>query len=282
MKKVLIGVGIGCGVLVLLGIIGVGVAGYWVKEKVGGTVASMQKASTQVKAQEKALAELNKSYPYTPPDEGEVPVLEESRLLDYLAVRERALPVFQEFEQKSQAFNEQHEGDETPDIGAAMQAVGMATELFSNVRAAYIEGLEQHRMSPSEFHTITRTLYASLVTDVTDKAMKANAQAQASLKQTRDELREKLEDEKLSEEVRAALAQQEEMLSAQLESFPTEEEEVPEGTVLSEESKAAAAANLSLLEKHKDRIESAASLAFDGFLLGDYSPGMTGLSEETP
>ncbi|HSP79836.1 MAG TPA: hypothetical protein VLQ93_14990, partial [Myxococcaceae bacterium] len=168
-----------------------------------------------------------------------------------------------------------------PDIGAAMQAVGMATELFTKVRAAYIEGLEQHRMSPSEFHTITRTLYASLVTDVTDKALQANAQARASLEQARAELRTKLEDETLSEEVRTALAQQEELLSTQLESF-SDAEEAPDAPTLSEQSKAAAAANLALLEKHKDRIEGAASLAFDGFLLGDSFPGAQGLTEENP
>jgi hypothetical protein len=269
MKKVLVGAGIGCGALVLLGIIGVVVAGYWVKEKVGGTLASVQQASAQAQAQQKVLAELEKSYPYTPPEEGEVPVLEESRLLAYLDVRETALPVFQEFDQKSEAFQEQHEGDEDPDLGAAMQAIGMATELFSKVRAAYIQGLKQHRMSPSEFQTITRTLYTSLITDATGKARQASVHARAALEQTLEELRAKLEDETLSEEARTALEQQEELLSAQFESFPPLDAEL-DGSALSEQSKAATAANLALLEKHKERIESAANLALDGFLLGDF------------
>jgi hypothetical protein len=269
MKKVLIGVGIGCGALVLLGVIATVVGGFWLKSKMGDAVASVQ----QLQAQEQEMQALEQSYPYTPPPPGEVRVLQESRLLDYLAVREAALPVFQEFEKKTQDFQQRHQDDETPDFGAAMKAAGMATELITRVRAAYIQGLKQHRMSPREFHTITRTLYASFVSDTMEEAQLATARARFQTEQTLDDLRARLEDETLSDQERAILVEQEEMLAAQLDALFPEEALAADGPALSEKSKAAATANMALLEKHKASIENVANLAFDGFLIGGYADG---------
>jgi hypothetical protein len=268
MKKVLIGVGIGCGALVLLGVIATVVGGFWLKSKMGDAVASVQ----QLQAQEQEMQALEQSYPYTPPPPGEVRVLQESRLLDYLAVREAALPVFQEFEKKTQDFQQRHQDDETPDFGAAMKAAGMATELITRVRAAYIQGLKQHRMSPREFHTITRTLYASFVSNTMEEAQLATAHARVQMEQALDDVRARLEDETLSGQERALLVEQEEMLAAQLDSF-SEEGLAADVPALSEKSKAAATANMALLEKHKASIENVANLAFDGFLIGGYADG---------
>src|SRR5688572_3292089 len=153
-KKVLVGVGIGCGSLMLLGLIALGVGAWWVKGKVDGIVETGQKM--QAAGQE--LAELDRSFPYTPPPEGEVLALNEARLIDYLAVRETALPVYAEFEKKAEAFKAKHGDNEEADVGAAMQATSMMTELLIQVHGAYAAGLKKHSMSPREFRTITQTL----------------------------------------------------------------------------------------------------------------------------
>jgi hypothetical protein len=257
-KKVLLGVGIGCGSLVLLGIIALGAGAWWVKGKVGGLVESGQK----MQALGQDLAALDRSYPFTPPPQGEVLAINEARLLDYLAVRETALPVYAEFEKKAEVFKTEHPDDGKADLGAAMQATTMMTELLTQVHGAYVEGLKKHSMSPREFRTITETLYSSVITGVTDQAQKLGEQAR---EQALADVREQLEDESLTEEHRAALEAQEQELLAGAEEAEAAAEEAP---ALSEASKAAATANMALMEKYKDRINNAGSLAMDSIILG--------------
>jgi hypothetical protein len=276
MKKVFIGVGIGCGVLVLLGVIAVGVAGYWVKQKVGGSVESLQQVSQQMAEQRKELAALDQAHPFTPPKEGEMLALSEARLLEYLAVREQALPVFQEFEQKGKALEQKHQGKEGPDLGAIMEATGMLTQLIAQVHAAYIEGLKQHRMSPREYRAITTALYSSLMVGAMEQAQKAGGQAREGMEEALQEVRTRLEDKSLSQEERAGLEAQEQELLEGLADLESQQAEAAQAAP-SEEAKAVTAANRALFEKHQARIEKAASLAFDGLILEEEAPGDLGL-----
>lgn len=257
-KKVLVGVGIGCGSLVLLGLIAMGVGAWWLKRQVGDSVSTMMEAGQKMEALGQELTELDKSYPYTPPPEGEVLAISEARLLDYLAVRETALPVYAEFEKKAEELDKMGDSDK-PDLKAAMQATGMVTELLMKVQGAYIEGLKKHGMSPTEFRTITQTLYSSAVTGAVDQAQQLGAQAR---EEALAQVRKQLEDESLSEEQRTALEEQEQQL---LEA----QEALPEAESLSEESKVAVAANMALMEKHQERIHTAGSLALDALLFGE-------------
>jgi hypothetical protein len=265
-KKVLVGVGIGCGSLVLLGLIALGVGAWWVKGKVEGIVESGQKM--QVIGQD--LAALDKSYPFTPPPEGEVLAIKEARLLDYLAVRETALPVYAAFEKKSEAFNAKHSDNQNADMNAAMQATSMMTELLVQVHGAYVEGLKQHSMSPREFRTITQTLYSSAITGMGDQVQKMGEQAR---EQALQDVRKQLENESLTEEQRTALEEQEQELLA---AHDDAEEADAAAPALSEASKAAATANLALMDKYKERITSAGSLAMDAVLFGSEGADMTG------
>jgi len=271
MKKVLLGVGIGCGVLVLLGIIGVGVAGYWAKQKLGGVMEASQK----VQAQQQELAELESSYPFTPPDEGEVLELQEARLSDYLAIRESALPIYQDFEHKSDEINKEHEQGKGPgDIGAAMKAGSMLMTLMTDMRAAYISGLKQHRMSPSEFQSITHAIYNTYTGAAMQELKKATAAQREPLEQMLSEVQTKLDGANLSEEERTALEEQESELQDQLAALDEAAEEQP-GTPA---HGATLDANRALLEKFKERIEKGFNPAFDSFVAdGNLAP-----SAETP
>lgn len=257
-KKVLVGVGIGCGSLMLLGLIALGVGAWWVKRQVGDSFSTMVEAGQKMQESTQELAKLDQSYPFTPPAEGEVAALSEARLLEYLAVRERALPVYAEFEKKSEEL------EDTKDAKAALKATGLVTELLTKVHGAYIEGLKQHKMSPTEFRTITQTLYTSVVTGAADEAQRLGAEAR---EQALADVREQLENESLPEEERTALeAQEQQLLQA--------EESLAEAQTLSEESKVAVAANLALVEKHQERIQSAGNLALDALLFGEGTQGL--------
>ena len=164
MKKVLIGVGIGCGVLLLAGVGLMVAAGYWAKNNLGGTFEATQRIQTQ----EEELVKLNTRYPFEDAPQGEVLALDEKRLETYLAVREETLPVFKAFEQKSEEF-EQKYGDknqgQAPDITAAMAATNLMMGLMVDVRGAYIAGLTKHGMSPAEFQALTHTLQTSMLAE---------------------------------------------------------------------------------------------------------------------
>jgi hypothetical protein len=257
-NKVLVGVGIGCGSLVLLGMIALGVGAWWLKRQVGDSVSTLVESGQKMEALGQELQALDKSHPFTPPLEGEVLALSEARLRDYLAVRETALPVYEDFQKKAEAFEAEHKDNEDANLRAAMQATGMLTELMAKVQGAYIEGLKKQNMSPREFRTITQTLYSSVVTGTADQVQQMSAELR---QQALESVREQLEEPSLTEEQRADLeAQEQELLAAA--------EEPAQEPALSEASKTAAAANLVLMEKYKDRINSAGSLAMDSLLVG--------------
>jgi hypothetical protein len=267
-NKVLVGVGIGCGVLVLLGVIVGGVGFFWAKKTFGGAV----EAGQQMAAQENDLKALEKSYPFTPPAEGELLVLQESRLNDYFAVREAALPLFKDFEKKAEGF--QQEG-ETANITEGLQASAMVAQLISQTRGVYIESLKKHRMSPREFHTITGTIYASAIGDSMGQVNQGLAEQRAQSAQALEELRAKLADSNLSEEERSTLEQEQTMLQDQLDALA--EAENTADVRLDKKAQGVASANVTLLKKFDERIKNAYNPAFDALIAPQDLQGLPGM-----
>lgn len=155
MKKVLIGVGIGCGTLVLAGVALAIVGGFWAKKNLGNVAAMGE----EMKAQEAQFQKLEQEYPFTPPTADRPVTLTEDRLRAYLAVRDRALPLHRDFEAKAEALRAKNQGQEKPDLSATLEAANLIAGLMSSVRKAYLEGLGEQHMSPREFGAITTSLY---------------------------------------------------------------------------------------------------------------------------
>ncbi|MBF5046211.1 hypothetical protein FGE12_27590 [Aggregicoccus sp. 17bor-14] len=268
-KKVLIGVGVGCGVVLLL-IVGVVVAGgLYVKHKVEDTTAGL----SRVNEQQASLAALDKRFPFKDPGEDELLKLDEKRLEAYFAIREEALPVFKSYEEKSKAFEKKHgkADSEHVDLGASMEAMKILGGLVADMRASYISSLEKHAMSPREFHAITRTLYSTYVAGAMQGLQAATAAQRGTLEKELEALDTKLEDEKLDDETRTGLQAQRDAIQQQLDAA---DQMVAEQAPPSEKSREALAANTSLLEKNKERIQNAANPAFDVFLFSnDEDPG---------
>lgn len=150
-KKVWVGVGIGCGTLVLIAIIAVGGGIWWMKHKFAG----LADLGAKVQAQKSQLAALEKKYPFTPPADGEL-TLQEPRLQDYLAIRTDANTAFQKFEAQADALKQKKDASVTESV----QAVQNLMALGLDVEHRYIQGLDQHRMSPSEFQALTDVAYS--------------------------------------------------------------------------------------------------------------------------
>lgn len=275
-KKVLIGVGIGCGVLVLLGVIGVGAVFYMGKKALGGAI----EASQQMAAQEQDLQELNSSFPFTPPPEGEVLALQEARLNDYFSIREAALPIYQEMEKQSERLNEKAERGEKPSLSEGLQAGNLLVEFMAKTRTTYIEGLKKHRMSPREFHAITNAIYTSTLADSMGQLQKAMAGQRDSVEEALADIRSQLDDADLSEEERTALQEQETGLQMQLDAL--DEMGGADGMPsIGEKTQGVASANVALLKKFEDRIKSAYNPAFDSLIVSsDMQPGALGIQPQ--
>ncbi|WP_164017831.1 hypothetical protein [Pyxidicoccus trucidator] len=273
MKKVLIGVGIGCGVILLLGIGAVVAGGFLFKKTFGGTLEAGQKMS----AQEEQLTKLNQEHTFQAPPQGEVLALEPKRLETYFAVRESALPAFKALEQKAEAFEQEHGGEEgkkNPSFSAAMDATNLMMSMMVDVRAAYIEGLKQHDMSPAEFQTITGTVYASLMAEGLDQAREGMKQGRAALEKQLEEMDTKLEGDALSDEERTQLEEAQGQLQAAIDAMDQGAGQA--GEPLSEEGRKVTAANVALLKKYEDRVQLMANAAFDSFVLGGASTDFAG------
>jgi len=258
-NKVLVGVGIGCGVLVLLGVIAAGAGLFMFKKTFGGAI----EAGQQMAAQVDDLKALEKSFPFKAPAEGEVYALQEARLNDYFSIREAALPVFKEMEQKADGLDK---GEQTS-ISDGFKASAILAEFLSKTRGVYIENLKKHRMSPSEFHAITTAIYSSAIADSMGQMNKALAEQREQSEKMLADLREQLADDNLSEEERTNLEQQESTIQAQLDAMAEMEGGAGGMPQLDEKAQGVAAANVELLQKYEERIKTAYNPALDALLM---------------
>jgi hypothetical protein len=174
-KKVWIGVGIGCGTLVLIAVIAVGGGIYWMKHKFAG----LAEIGAKVKAQKAQLAALEEKYPFTPPADGTL-TLAEPRLQDYLAIRTDANTAFQKFEAQADALKEKKKASVTEGV----QAVQTLMALGLDVEHRYIQGLDQHHMSPSEFQALSDVAYSEPAAQSPNAALLGKYKAQ--LEKTRN------------------------------------------------------------------------------------------------
>lgn len=262
-KKWVIGLGLGCGGLLVLGVVGLVAAGYWANANMGGTGVD---AVMDAQARTQRLAELNARHPFTPPAAGGVLKLEEARLETYLTAREATLPAFHAMEKESVAFVEQHGAElDRRDTRSLLKAAGASMRMVGKVQTALIQNLEAHGMSPLEFQNLTAVVYppppsaqpaaAAAVSRPTDP------ENIAALEQQLAALTPQLEDPKLTEAQRLQLEQRRAGLRKSL-------------TLLEQASgKDVKDANAALLKKHAARIAQAANPLFDQLLVNPQAPG---------
>jgi len=115
-KKWLIGCGVGCGAVALLGIL----------LSVGGSLYMMKPFNKAIDAQEELVAEFGERTAYIPPPQGITP----DRLENFLAVRRAVMPLCAEFQKLGDSFAAMEEfdkGGEEPSKGEVFRAVGNLT-----------------------------------------------------------------------------------------------------------------------------------------------------------
>jgi hypothetical protein len=255
-NKVLIGVGIGCGAIVLVGVIAVVAGGIWVKGKVEEASQEIGKSAEKMQSLEQRSAELNQRYTFAAPPKGQPLELSEDRLKDYLAVRAALKPVLEDFEVKAKNFAPPK--GEQASIGKSLQALGMMTDLKANLNSKWVDELDNQKMSPREFHAITAAVY----TAEWGKAKGEAPQRQRTrLEQLKLGLTKVANDSSLTGEQREDARQQLANVDKQLAALPSANTPPPESQKIFE-------ANAVLSEKYKKKIEEASSVGLDVLLVG--------------
>ncbi|MFZ5470961.1 MAG: hypothetical protein ACOZIN_16155 [Myxococcota bacterium] len=251
-NKVLIGVGIGCGSLLLLAVGAVVVGGMWVKSKVGDVV-EVGKAAEE---QQQQAVKLDEKYPFEPPVDDKPVKLTDAQLKKYLAIRAAIVPIYKGFEAKAKELDQRNKGKKAG-LAEGLEAVGMFTGLYKEVREKWLEELDRHQMSPKEFGTVTGTVYASQI----GKGMaEMERSTRPAMEQGIAELEKMKQRPDLSAEAKAELDEQLASMKQQLAELSAEGE-------VSEDAKVWEA-NVQLLERYKVEIERDALPALDWFLLG--------------
>ena len=115
-KKWLIGCGVGCGAVILLGIL----------LSVGGSLYLMGPFNKAVDAQKELVAQYGEREAYIPPPQG----ITEDRLEKFLAVRRAVMPMCAEFQKLGDSFaamEELDKGGDEPSKGEVFEALGNLT-----------------------------------------------------------------------------------------------------------------------------------------------------------
>jgi hypothetical protein len=216
---------------------------------------------------EQRATEINKRYAFAAPPKGQPLALAEDRLQDYLKVRAGLKPVLDEFEEKSKNFAPP-EGEE-PSVGKLLQASGMILGLKADLNSKWMDGLEQHKMSPREFHAITAAVYAA----EWGKAKGEAPQRQREMyEQLKSGLTKQATDASLTEAQRESARQQIAVIDKQLAALPAANTPPPESQKIYE-------ANAAISEKYKQKIEEASSAGLDVLLVGAGSDLGTALQD---
>jgi hypothetical protein len=255
-KKVFIGVGIGCGVLLVVLIIAMVAGGLWAKGQFEGAAEGMTQDSEKMQQQEQRVVELNKKYSFDAPPEGQPILLTEERLQDYFAVRAALKPVLANYEERGKQLK-QSEG-KRPDIRQSFEAYGTLMGMVADVRMKWLDALAKEQMSPREFHAITASVYGSQFGEAMGK-VKQNQRAM--FEQLKAGLEQQVKDGRLPPEMRAQIQEQITEVQKKIDALPPPTAEPSDVQKIY-------AANTALLEKYKDQIEQDATRGLDMFLVG--------------
>lgn len=260
MKKVLIGAGIGCGALIIIGIVVVGAGAFWARGKMkeaGVDLEELAQTGQLTEQQQRRAEELNQKFTFTKPPKGEPVKLTESRLQDYLAVRAGLSPAIKKLEAEGKRLDQLQQGNA---MGVADAWKGMKDYMafIPAIQGAWLDQLEQKKMSPAEFHAITATLLSS---EWGKSATEMREGQRQMLTQLKAALEEQIANPDLPKEARDEAKKQLPELDKQIAALPPEGQAAPDAEKIHQ-------ANAAMFEKYKDQFEKDGNLGIDVLLFG--------------
>ena len=261
MKKVLIGVGIAFGALVLMGVIGLIAAGMWAKKSLGGMTEGFEEIGANTERAEK----LNERFGFEDPGEDRVVALKADRFQIWLKVGEETQKKFEAWsaELEKEGFNDAPHPEGVKGMKDAMAKMQVGTRMITELQATTLDALESARMSPAEFRAITNTVMRGLTFQMTEQMSTTFAESLKQMEKARADAKAALEKPDLSAEERQM---REQMLASMDENFERIQAQMKE--MEQDPDRELLLANASLIETHKETIEKVAAGAFSMGIFG--------------
>lgn len=228
-SKAVVGVLVGCGVIIVIGIIAIVAGGWFVKTKIDQGVKTVKNiAGSEDSEYGQRSAKLAKEYPFTAPADGIVP---ESQLTRYLDVRKAMFVVYQQHDAEIKQIEAHKDKPQASDL---MNGASIVNDL----RLAQVAALEQQKMSLDEYRYMTNAVYVEWTAMVTKEAIsKANPdQMKQQLQAQIDQINVQLQNANLPEEAKKSLQSTKETLEQQLNNNQLEQinqglKQVPEQNI---------------------------------------------------
>ena len=250
-------VAIGCGIVLIVGVIGVAAAVFgglwWAKGKV-----------EQVTAGETHIDELKKkanAVPFTAPADG---VIQEDRLVKFLDIRRRIFAVYEKHKDELEAMNKKKQAD----FSDLTKGIG----LLSEVRTTQAQALADVGMSEAEYAFLVQQIYKSLlasevakgtggkkVSEAAGEIADSAAEGMEKARQAAEEsnTKERQDEANLTPEQRKMLADQREAVKKSLEDLKKGVGDAKkQASEVREEARAldAPPENIALFRKHEAEI----------------------------
>jgi|GEM_PF-4450928 len=191
---------IGCGVVVLAGIIAIAAGGFFVRSK----IQEFAKGGDYTEKTD----QLSKDYPFHPPESG---IITEQQMLRFLAVRKRVHAVYGRYESE---FKKLENKDQN------LSVVTKGWSFVKDIRKEHADALAEQKMSPEEYRYIVNEVYKTWMAAGTKDVLKDKSfrdVAQKELKDSIAKIDSQLADPSTPEAARKALQKTRDELQSQLQ-----------------------------------------------------------------
>jgi len=192
---------IGCGVVLIVGIIVIAAGGFFVRSK-------FKEFTEGAGDYEKTNKELSQNYPFTPPANG---VITEKQLQRFLAARKQIYAVYQRYEGEFKKL-------ENKDRDLSVVTKGWS--FWKDLRKEHANALQAQKMSPEEYRYIVNAVYKTWAAAGTKEALNDQSFSDTAEKNLRDMIEtidKQLKDPATPDSTKKALQKTRDELQTQLE-----------------------------------------------------------------
>ncbi|MCI0413198.1 hypothetical protein L0222_10420 [bacterium] len=194
---------IGCGIVLVIGIIIIAAGGFFVRSK----FKEFTEGTSDV---EKTTKQLSQNYPFTPPANG---VITESQMQRFLAARKQIFSVYKRYEGELKKLDK-----DKPDLSVLTKG----WSFWKDLRAEHAKALAAQKMSPEEYQYIVNAVYKTWLASGTKEVLKDQSFSDAAEKNLRDMIEsidKQLKDPATPDGTKKALQTTRDQLQSQLDNL---------------------------------------------------------------
>ncbi|MCI0417560.1 hypothetical protein L0222_32740 [bacterium] len=240
---------IGCISVVVIGVIALGVGGYFVKTWFTEKKETFKNVlGTEDSEYGKKTAELNEKYPFTPPADN---IVRENQLQRFLAVRKEMNVVYKQHEAEIKKMTDK------PNPTASDALGGLS--IINDIHMAQLTGLQAQNMSKDEYEYLRRMVYINWVAMTVNQALESPKRDEMVEQQKRSlaELDQQLQNPDLPAEQRQQLQTTRDEMQKQFDLMNTEMERIEKGLEIIPKE------NIELFKKYDQEIKENGMLGLD-------------------